>query len=154
MFNAFKKNMWTCGFFVSKVFFLVKCSPNRFNFFVKFNIFHKKGSMCSKHSKNKNTYTFWYSNILKHYCTFEFVIMVQSKIIDLILMKDLIPKNLSLYYVICHIWPQTWYSIWKSMWKMQYKPIKKFHIENVVLGKDFNFGTTSSFFHLFILKEK
>jgi len=59
MFNALKKNMWTCGFFVSKVSFsFIKCSPNRFNFFVNFNVFHKKVSMFSKYSKNKNTYTF------------------------------------------------------------------------------------------------
>ncbi len=31
-------------------------SLQRFKFFVNFNIFHKKGSMCSKCSKNKNTY--------------------------------------------------------------------------------------------------
>ncbi len=32
---------------------------------------------------------------------------------------------------------------------MQYNPIKNYHMENVVLGKDFNLGTTSSFFHVF-----
>jgi hypothetical protein len=48
MFKALKKNMWTSGFLYQKSFSLIKCSPNRFNFFVNFNIFHKKGSMCSK----------------------------------------------------------------------------------------------------------
>jgi hypothetical protein len=33
---------------------------------------------------------------------------------------------------------------------MQYKPIKIFHVENAILGKDFNLGVTSSFFHAFI----
>ncbi len=32
---------------------------------------------------------------------------------------------------------------------MQYKPIKNCHVENVILGKDFNLGTTSSLFHVF-----
>jgi hypothetical protein len=50
-----------CGqviFFYQKSFSFIKCSPNCFDFFVNFNIFQKKGSICSKHSKNKNTYTF------------------------------------------------------------------------------------------------
>jgi hypothetical protein len=45
--------------------------------------------MCSKHSKNKNKYTFLdFSTqiVLLHYYNFEFVIMVQSKVIDLIIM--------------------------------------------------------------------
>jgi hypothetical protein len=60
-FIHFKHSKKTCGqvvFLFRKSFFLIKCSPNHFNFFVNFNIFHKKGSMCSKHSKNKNTYMF------------------------------------------------------------------------------------------------
>jgi hypothetical protein len=40
-----------------KSFFIIKCSPNHFIFLVNSNIFYKKGSMCSKHPKNKNTYT-------------------------------------------------------------------------------------------------
>ncbi len=48
MFKALKKSMWRSGFFVSNSFSLIKCSPTCFNFFVNFNIFHKKGSMCSK----------------------------------------------------------------------------------------------------------
>ncbi len=32
---------------------------------------------------------------------------------------------------------------------MQYKPIENYHVENTVLGKDFNFGATSSLFHAF-----
>jgi hypothetical protein len=50
----------TCGqmiFLFQKSFFLIKCSTMDFNFFVNFNIFHKKGSICSKHSKNIYTYT-------------------------------------------------------------------------------------------------
>ncbi len=58
MFKMIKKNMWTSGSFVSKSLFLIKCSPNHLVFFMNFNIFHKKGSMCSKHSKNKTTHTF------------------------------------------------------------------------------------------------
>jgi hypothetical protein len=32
---------------------------------------------------------------------------------------------------------------------MQYKPMQNYHMENVVLGKDFNLGVTGSFFHAF-----
>jgi hypothetical protein len=32
---------------------------------------------------------------------------------------------------------------------MQYKPIENYHVENVVLRKDFNIGTIGSFFHAF-----
>jgi hypothetical protein len=60
MFKALMKSMWIGGFLYQKSFSLIKCSPNHFNLFVNFNIFHKKGSMCSKHSKNKNTYNFLY----------------------------------------------------------------------------------------------
>ncbi len=59
-FICLKNSRKTCGhvvFLFQKSFFLIKCSPNHFNFFVNFNIFHKKGSICSKHSENKNTYT-------------------------------------------------------------------------------------------------
>jgi hypothetical protein len=54
MFKALKKNMWTNGFLYQKSFSLIKCSPNSFNFFVNFNIFHKKGSTCLENSKNLN----------------------------------------------------------------------------------------------------
>jgi hypothetical protein len=146
-----------CGqvvFLFQKAFFLIKCLSNRFNFIVNFNIFHKKGSMCSKFSKNKNTYTFfrfWYSNIFKQYYSFEFAIMVQSKVIDLTIMWGLMPKKLSFCYVICHIWHQIWYLIWKIVWKMHYKPKENFHVKNAILGKNFNFGATNSFFHAFTL---
>jgi hypothetical protein len=33
------------------------------------------------------------------------------------------------------------------MWKMEYKLIKNFHVEDVVLGKIFNLGMIGSFFH-------
>jgi len=58
MFKTLKKIMWTSRFFNPNSFFYIKCSLNCFKFFVNFNTFHKKGSMCSKQSKNKNTYTF------------------------------------------------------------------------------------------------
>jgi hypothetical protein len=32
---------------------------------------------------------------------------------------------------------------------MHYKPIEIFHVKNAILGKDFNLGATSSFFHAF-----
>jgi len=32
---------------------------------------------------------------------------------------------------------------------MHHKPIEKYHVKNVVLGKDLNLGSTSSFFHDF-----
>jgi hypothetical protein len=32
---------------------------------------------------------------------------------------------------------------------MEYKPIENYHMENAIIGKDFNLGTTSSFFHAF-----
>jgi hypothetical protein len=32
---------------------------------------------------------------------------------------------------------------------MQYKPIENYHVGSVVLGKDFNLGMISSFFHAF-----
>jgi hypothetical protein len=34
---------------------------------------------------------------------------------------------------------------------MQYKPIKNYHMENAILGKDFNLGATRFFFHAFTL---
>jgi hypothetical protein len=34
---------------------------------------------------------------------------------------------------------------------MKYKPIKNYHVENAILKKDFNLGTTHSFFHVFTL---
>jgi hypothetical protein len=52
MFKAFKKNMWASGFFVSIVLFIYQLFIKLF----QINIFHKKGSMFSKHSKNRNTY--------------------------------------------------------------------------------------------------
>jgi hypothetical protein len=32
---------------------------------------------------------------------------------------------------------------------MQYKPIKNYHVENAILGKDFNLGMNGSFSHAF-----
>jgi hypothetical protein len=58
------------------------------NFFVNFNIFHKKDPCAQKIPKKKKKpfFRFCYSNILKHYYSFEFVIIVQSKVIDLTIM--------------------------------------------------------------------
>ncbi len=36
---------------------------------------------------------------------------------------------------------------------MQYKPIENYHVENAVVGKDFNLGMTSFLFHAFIQYE-
>jgi hypothetical protein len=33
---------------------------------------------------------------------------------------------------------------------MHYKPIENCQMENAILGKDFDLGTTNSFFHVFI----
>jgi hypothetical protein len=52
-----KHSRKACGqvvFLFQKSFLLIKYLPNHFKFFLNFNIFQKKGSMCSK---NKNTYT-------------------------------------------------------------------------------------------------
>jgi hypothetical protein len=35
---------------------------------------------------------------------------------------------------------------------MQYKPIENCHMENTILGKDFNLGMSSSLFHAFTPK--
>ncbi len=78
-------------FLFQKSFFLIKISLNHFNFLVKFNIFHKKGSICSKNSKNKNTYTLLNFDTQASLSTvnynFEFIIMVQRKVIDLINLR-------------------------------------------------------------------
>jgi hypothetical protein len=49
---SWKFTIWTRGFLYQKFFSFIKCSPNHFNFFVNLNVFHKKGFMCSKNSKN------------------------------------------------------------------------------------------------------
>jgi hypothetical protein len=36
---------------------------------------------------------------------------------------------------------------------MQYKPIENYHVENAILGKNFNLGMISSFFDAFTLKD-
>jgi hypothetical protein len=61
MFKPHKKNMWTSGFFIKKKFPLLNVHQI-VSIFWCFDIFHKKESMCSKHSKNANTYTFSYFN--------------------------------------------------------------------------------------------
>jgi hypothetical protein len=34
---------------------------------------------------------------------------------------------------------------------MKYKPIENYHVENAILGKDFNHGAIGSLFHVFTL---
>jgi hypothetical protein len=51
--NIQEKHVDKWFFLYQKFFSLIKCSPNHFKFFVNFNIFHKKGSTCSKNSKNR-----------------------------------------------------------------------------------------------------
>jgi len=58
MFKTLKKSMWIGGFSISKVLFLYQMFVKSFQFYCELYIFHKKGFMCSKFSKNKNTYTF------------------------------------------------------------------------------------------------
>jgi len=36
---------------------------------------------------------------------------------------------------------------------MEYKPIENYHVENAILGKDFNLGATSFLFHAFTLMQ-
>jgi hypothetical protein len=36
---------------------------------------------------------------------------------------------------------------------MQYQPIENYHVENAILGKDFNLGVTSFLFHAFTLMQ-
>ncbi len=112
MFKTLKKSMWTCGFLFQKKFFLIKCSPNHFKKFWTLIYSIRKDSYVQNIQKIKIHICF-YSNILKHYYNFEFVIMVQSKVINLTIIEDLMQEKLSLYYVICHIWPQIWYYVWK-----------------------------------------
>jgi hypothetical protein len=54
MFKVLKKSTWTCGFFGFKNLFSLSNVHQIISiFFLNFNIFPKKGSKCSKHSKNK-----------------------------------------------------------------------------------------------------
>ncbi len=48
MFKTFKKNMWTCGFFVSL---------NRFKFFVNFNIYSTKKDQCVQNIQKLKIHT-------------------------------------------------------------------------------------------------
>jgi hypothetical protein len=54
IFKTLKKNMWTSGLYQKTISF-INCSLNHLKSFVNFNVFHKKGSMCSK---NKSTYIY------------------------------------------------------------------------------------------------
>jgi hypothetical protein len=58
VFKALKNTCVHVIFLFQKSFLIIKCPPNCFNIFMDFNIFHKKGSMCLEHSKNKNTSSF------------------------------------------------------------------------------------------------
>ncbi len=130
---------------------LIKCSPNHFIFFRTLIYSTKKEPYVPNSQKIKyiSTFRFWYSNILKHYYNFEFVIMVQSKVIDLTIIQGLMQKKLRTFHVICHIWLQIWYYVRKTLWKMRYKPIENCHMEDAVLRKDFNLDTIGSLFHAF-----
>jgi len=39
--------------------------------------------------------------------------------------------------------------MFEKLCEMKYKPIENYHMENAVLGDDFNFGGISSLFHSF-----
>jgi len=86
MFKALKKTMWTSGFFVSKILFHYQMFTKLFQFFCECQYIPQKRIHVFKIVFKKKTYAFfrfWYSNFLKHYYSFEFVIMVQSKVVDL-----------------------------------------------------------------------
>ncbi len=58
MFKTLKKNMWISGFFYFKSPFSLSDVHQIISiFFCELWYIHKKGSMCSKYSKNKNMYT-------------------------------------------------------------------------------------------------
>jgi len=154
-FICFKHSKKACGqmvYLFQKSFFPYQMFTKSFHFFPNFNIFHKKGNdMFKTFKKLKYIYTFrfCYLNILKHYYHFEFVIMVQSKVIDLTIIQSLMQKKLRFFHVICHIWLQIWYYVWKTLWEMRYKPIENCHMEDAVLRKDFNLDTIGSLFCAF-----
>ncbi len=86
MFKALKKNMWTRGFLVLKFFFPYQIFK-LFQFFVNFNMFHKNGSMCSKNSKNKNTYIILdFNTRMSFYIIMVLNFMIENKLIDLTIM--------------------------------------------------------------------
>jgi hypothetical protein len=58
----FKERMWAHVFFVAKDFFIVKCAPKLFIYLLIFHILHKRGSMCSNHSKISYTWVCLNSN--------------------------------------------------------------------------------------------
>jgi hypothetical protein len=88
-------------------------------------------------------------NVLLHYYSFEFVIMVQNKIIYLTIMQGLMQKQcvFIMLYVIFGLKFDIQFK--KLCAKCSNKPIKICHVGNAILRKDFNLGTTSSFFHAF-----
>ncbi len=53
--KALEKSMWTNGFFVLKIYFIYQIFK-WFQFFCELKYIPHKGSMCSKHSRKKNTY--------------------------------------------------------------------------------------------------
>jgi hypothetical protein len=50
MFKTLKKSMWTCGFFVSKVFFPNQMFTKSFQKKIELEYIPQEGIMCSKHS--------------------------------------------------------------------------------------------------------
>ncbi len=85
MFKALKKKCGCVVFLFQKYFFLIKCSPSHFQ--KKWTLIYstRRDPYVQNIQKIKihNAFRFWYSNILKYSYNFEFVIMVQSKVINL-----------------------------------------------------------------------
>jgi hypothetical protein len=78
--------MWTSGFFVSKVILPFSNVHQIVSIFLWIVIyFTRKDPFVQNIPKIKYIYLFrfWYSNIFKHYYSFEFVIMVESEVMDL-----------------------------------------------------------------------
>jgi hypothetical protein len=90
MFKTLKKNMWTSGFFCFKNRFSLSNVHQIVSIFLWMSIYTTKKDPCVQKSqkikRHMPFFRFCYSNFLKHYYSFEFVIMIQSKVIDLTIM--------------------------------------------------------------------
>ncbi len=85
-FKALKKNMWTSGFFCFKCHFSLSNVHQMISIFLWTLIYSTRRDPCVQNIQKVKIhihFKFWNSNILKHYYNFEFIIMVQSKVIDL-----------------------------------------------------------------------
>jgi len=81
--------MWTSGFFVSKILFHYQMFIKLFQFFCECQYIPQKKDPCVQNSQKIKRHAFFrfcYSNFLKHYYSFEFVIMVESRLVDLTIM--------------------------------------------------------------------